>query len=166
LSAALRGGDEPERSGEFADVLAWLATLANIAGIDMEAAYAINTAAVAPGAVHHPVPVSDDEKHDAARPMNCSARSLIALIVTALFAPVAPARQPRDDIEIVTSTSATRLSAGPRTISLALTSSRKAAGRQSTLMSNAIDHTARRRSLSSRRRIAITCRRSTRCRCR
>lgn len=36
LSAALRGGDHQERLLEFADVLAWLATLANIAGVDLE----------------------------------------------------------------------------------------------------------------------------------
>ena len=38
LSAALRGGTDAERTAEFADVLAWLATLANIAGVDLEAA--------------------------------------------------------------------------------------------------------------------------------
>jgi NTP pyrophosphatase (non-canonical NTP hydrolase) len=38
LSAALRGGTDEERAAEFADVLAWLATLANIAGVDLEAA--------------------------------------------------------------------------------------------------------------------------------
>jgi NTP pyrophosphatase (non-canonical NTP hydrolase) len=38
LSAALRGGSDAERAAEFADVLAWLATLANIAGVDLEAA--------------------------------------------------------------------------------------------------------------------------------
>jgi len=38
LSAALRGGSQEERLLEFADVLAWLATLANIAGIDLELA--------------------------------------------------------------------------------------------------------------------------------
>src|SRR6266700_5699092 len=38
LSAALRGGTDAERAAEFADVLAWLATLANIAGVDLEAA--------------------------------------------------------------------------------------------------------------------------------
>src|SRR3954447_7161470 len=38
LSAALRGGTHEERAAEFADVLAWLATLANIAGIDLESA--------------------------------------------------------------------------------------------------------------------------------
>jgi NTP pyrophosphatase (non-canonical NTP hydrolase) len=38
LAAALRGGSDAERAAEFADVLAWLATLANTAGIDLEAA--------------------------------------------------------------------------------------------------------------------------------
>ena len=37
LSAALRGGSSQEHLAlEFADVLAWLATLANIAGVDLE----------------------------------------------------------------------------------------------------------------------------------
>jgi NTP pyrophosphatase (non-canonical NTP hydrolase) len=38
LSAALRGGTPEEQAAEFADVLAWLATLANGAGIDLEKA--------------------------------------------------------------------------------------------------------------------------------
>jgi NTP pyrophosphatase (non-canonical NTP hydrolase) len=38
LSAALRGNDRANLALEFADVLAWLATLANIAGVDLEAA--------------------------------------------------------------------------------------------------------------------------------
>jgi NTP pyrophosphatase (non-canonical NTP hydrolase) len=38
LSAALRGGTDAERAAEFADVLAWLATLANVAGVDLETA--------------------------------------------------------------------------------------------------------------------------------
>ena len=38
LSAALRGGTPEEQAAEFADVLAWLATLANIAGVDLESA--------------------------------------------------------------------------------------------------------------------------------
>lgn len=38
LSAALRGGATDNLATEFADVLAWLATLANIAGVDLEAA--------------------------------------------------------------------------------------------------------------------------------
>src|SRR3954451_8206731 len=38
LSAALRGGPKDELAAEFADVLAWLATLANIAEVDLDAA--------------------------------------------------------------------------------------------------------------------------------
>src|SRR5438132_2312953 len=38
LSGALRNGTALEKEQEFADVLAWLATLANIAGVDLEAA--------------------------------------------------------------------------------------------------------------------------------
>lgn len=38
LSAALRGGTHDETAAEFADVLAWLVTLANTAGVDLEAA--------------------------------------------------------------------------------------------------------------------------------
>ena len=38
LATALRGGSHEERELEFADVLAWLATLANIAGIDLDQA--------------------------------------------------------------------------------------------------------------------------------
>ena len=37
LSAALRKGDRAEAGPEFADVLAWLASMANNAGIDLEA---------------------------------------------------------------------------------------------------------------------------------
>lgn len=35
LSAALRKGSLEERTLEFADVLAWLATIANVAGVDL-----------------------------------------------------------------------------------------------------------------------------------
>jgi NTP pyrophosphatase (non-canonical NTP hydrolase) len=38
LTRALRRGRKEELEGEFADVLAWLSTLASIAGIDLEAA--------------------------------------------------------------------------------------------------------------------------------
>lgn len=38
LTRALRRGHTDELAGEFADVLAWLATLASIAGVDLEAA--------------------------------------------------------------------------------------------------------------------------------
>ena len=44
LTRALRrtksGSDKAELEGEFADVLAWLATLASIAGVDLEGAAA------------------------------------------------------------------------------------------------------------------------------
>jgi len=35
LASALRNGTHEERSLEFADVLAWLATIANVAGVDL-----------------------------------------------------------------------------------------------------------------------------------
>jgi len=38
LSAALRTGTPAEKAAEFADVVAWLASLANVAGVDLEAA--------------------------------------------------------------------------------------------------------------------------------
>ena len=37
LTRALRRGESQELAGEFADVLAWLSTLASIAGIDLQA---------------------------------------------------------------------------------------------------------------------------------
>ncbi|MEM1062878.1 MAG: MazG nucleotide pyrophosphohydrolase domain-containing protein [Planctomycetota bacterium] len=40
LAAALREDDRVELGREFADVLAWLATLANVTGIDLAAAVA------------------------------------------------------------------------------------------------------------------------------
>ena len=40
LTRALRRGSTEELEGEFADVLAWLSTLASIAGVDLEAAAA------------------------------------------------------------------------------------------------------------------------------
>jgi NTP pyrophosphatase (non-canonical NTP hydrolase) len=38
LATALREGTPEELALEFADVLAWLATIANVAGVDLEAA--------------------------------------------------------------------------------------------------------------------------------
>lgn len=35
LAAALRDGTHEERIGEFADVLAWLTTIANVVGVDL-----------------------------------------------------------------------------------------------------------------------------------
>ena len=38
LAAALAGGTKDEQAAEFADVIAWLVTLANVNGIDLTAA--------------------------------------------------------------------------------------------------------------------------------
>jgi NTP pyrophosphatase (non-canonical NTP hydrolase) len=38
LAGALRCGTDEERALEFADVLAWLVTIANVAGVDLTAA--------------------------------------------------------------------------------------------------------------------------------
>jgi NTP pyrophosphatase (non-canonical NTP hydrolase) len=38
LAAALRTGTKEELAAEFADVLAWLVTIANVAGIDLQQA--------------------------------------------------------------------------------------------------------------------------------
>ena len=48
LTRALRRDDRRELEGEFADVLAWLATLASIAGIDLEKAATAKYAAGCP----------------------------------------------------------------------------------------------------------------------
>ena len=48
LTRALRRGQKHELEGEFADVLAWLSTLASIAGVDLEAAAAKKYAAGCP----------------------------------------------------------------------------------------------------------------------
>src|ERR1700693_4735713 len=54
LAAALRGGTAAERAAEFADVLAWLATLANTAGVDLEAAVQAKYGGGCPGCRRSP----------------------------------------------------------------------------------------------------------------
>jgi NTP pyrophosphatase (non-canonical NTP hydrolase) len=49
LSAALRGDARHPLPEEFADVLAWLATLANVAGVDLQAALAAKYGQACPG---------------------------------------------------------------------------------------------------------------------
>jgi NTP pyrophosphatase (non-canonical NTP hydrolase) len=49
LATALRNGTQGERSAEFADVLAWLATIANVAGIDLGRAVAEKYGSGCPG---------------------------------------------------------------------------------------------------------------------
>ena len=62
LSAALRSGSDAERAAEFADVLAWLATLANIAGVDLEAAVQAKYGRGCPGCYKTPCVCDQAEK--------------------------------------------------------------------------------------------------------
>ncbi len=54
LSAALRIRDAQALTLEFADVLAWLATLANVAGVDLNSAMQLKYGLHCPGCLHHP----------------------------------------------------------------------------------------------------------------
>lgn len=49
LASALRGEPRHPLAEEFADVLAWLATLANVAGVDLQAAVAKKYGETCPG---------------------------------------------------------------------------------------------------------------------
>lgn len=49
LASALRGGNHQERALEFADALAWLATLANVAGVNLDEALRQKYGAGCPG---------------------------------------------------------------------------------------------------------------------
>lgn len=49
LASALRNGTHEERMGEFADVIAWLTTIANVAGVDLSAAVAAKYGTGCPG---------------------------------------------------------------------------------------------------------------------
>jgi NTP pyrophosphatase (non-canonical NTP hydrolase) len=62
LSAALRGGSHDDRLLEFADVLAWLATLANIAGVDLESAMRAKYGAGCPGCAQSPCVCGNEYK--------------------------------------------------------------------------------------------------------
>jgi NTP pyrophosphatase (non-canonical NTP hydrolase) len=62
LAAALRGGDSRQQAEEFADVLAWLATLANIVGIDLEAAVRAKYGMGCPGCRESPCVCDQAEK--------------------------------------------------------------------------------------------------------
>lgn len=62
LSAALRCGSQEERSAEFADVLAWLATLANVADIDLAAALEAKYGSGCPGCGQLPCACGPAEK--------------------------------------------------------------------------------------------------------
>lgn len=49
LAGALRNGTHEEQAAEFADVLAWLSTIANVAGVDLTEAVARKYGAGCPG---------------------------------------------------------------------------------------------------------------------
>lgn len=49
LAAALRHGSRAAQAEEFADVLAWLATIANVVGVDLEQAVSAKYASGCPG---------------------------------------------------------------------------------------------------------------------
>lgn len=49
LAAALANGTRADKEGEFADVFAWLATIANVEGVDLEAAVARKYGGGCPG---------------------------------------------------------------------------------------------------------------------
>jgi NTP pyrophosphatase (non-canonical NTP hydrolase) len=62
LAAVLRNGSADERATEFADVLAWLVTLANGAGIDLEAAVQAKYGMGCPGCRQTPCTCNLSEK--------------------------------------------------------------------------------------------------------
>lgn len=62
LAAALRDGNHDDRMGEFADVLAWLTTIANVVGVDLNEAVAQKYGSGCPGCGHLVCGCSLDEK--------------------------------------------------------------------------------------------------------
>jgi NTP pyrophosphatase (non-canonical NTP hydrolase) len=62
LASALRNGTHEERLGEFADVLAWLTTIANVAGVDLTEAVARKYGAGCPGCGQLVCTCADAEK--------------------------------------------------------------------------------------------------------
>jgi NTP pyrophosphatase (non-canonical NTP hydrolase) len=62
LAAALRNGSHEDRLGEFADVLAWLATIANVAGVDLTEAVMRKYGAGCPGCGQFVCTCADAEK--------------------------------------------------------------------------------------------------------
>src|SRR5438552_16616955 len=62
LAAALRSGSAREQAEEFADVLAWLATMANIVGVDLDSASQAKYGSGCPGCGQRPCACSQAEK--------------------------------------------------------------------------------------------------------
>jgi len=62
LAAALRNGSHEDRLEEFADVLAWLATIANVSGVDLSDAVARKYGSGCPGCGQFVCTCADAEK--------------------------------------------------------------------------------------------------------
>ena len=62
LASALRNGTHAEQAAEFADVLAWLTTIANVAGVDLNDAVAAKYGAGCPGCGNLACTCDDAEK--------------------------------------------------------------------------------------------------------
>lgn len=62
LATALREGTPDEQASEFADVLAWLATIANVAGVDLTAAVEEKYGRGCPGCGEMVCACGDEEK--------------------------------------------------------------------------------------------------------
>ncbi len=62
LASALREGTPEEQRGEFADVLAWLTTIANVVGVDLSEAVREKYGTGCPGCGHLVCHCDDSEK--------------------------------------------------------------------------------------------------------
>jgi NTP pyrophosphatase (non-canonical NTP hydrolase) len=62
LATALRSGTQEELAAEMADILAWLATLANIRGVDLEEAFLRKYGRACPGCGSVPCSCEPSEK--------------------------------------------------------------------------------------------------------
>ena len=62
LASALRHGTQAEKAAEFADVMAWLATIANVAEIDLDAAIRAKYGSGCPGCGQVPCACEPAEK--------------------------------------------------------------------------------------------------------
>jgi len=62
LATALRSGTHEQRLEEFADVLAWLTTIANVVGVDLEAAVQAKYGGGCPGCGKTPCVCDQAEK--------------------------------------------------------------------------------------------------------
>ena len=62
LATALRAGTHEERLGEFADVLAWLTTIANVSGVDLSEAVTRKYGSGCPGCGQFVCVCPDSEK--------------------------------------------------------------------------------------------------------